>query len=143
MKKSISSIILLSTLSFYSIAQSNDQRSIVITHTQDNFAGQGYCSYAFKLESDNIDKFGDLEIKINAMDKKEKKIAEGILSVNSFGDSMATKSQEGFLEIECSDDIVNFEIVSAKEKIGENYKNITINIFTANNPKLATTSIKK
>lgn len=145
MKKIISIAALFSLLSFNVTAQSNTDypRSIVITHTQDSFAGQGFCSYTFNLDSSNVDKFGDLEIKINALNEKGNKVAEGILNIDSFGGSMATKSQDGFLEIECRDDISNFEIVSAKEKIGKTYKPISLSTFTAENPKLATVSIKK
>lgn len=135
-------VALLSTL-IPSFAVAVDQRYVSINHTAVHYVNSGMCSYNFTIDNGGDSEFSDMEITIKALDTFGRLISYGTMSVDAFGDSSATHSTDAYLEMECLDqEIHEFEVVGAVEMLGGKKVELPLNIFHAENPKLARVSVQ-
>ena len=88
----------LSALPFIIATLATPVHAIEFWNSNKVWAGQGQCSAVFTFDSGAMSPIKNLQVAVSALDKSGKKVGGGILQVNSFGDSNATRYAEAFLE---------------------------------------------
>ncbi|MEQ4924165.1 IrmA family protein [Proteus hauseri] len=146
--KKIAGCLILGLLSVSMSASATENRYASITHTQESFATQGYCSYEFSLDNggshmslDNAG-FGSLEITLQMKDKKGSVIGNEVLEVEPFGDIGANRSITASLAILC-DDIGEFKVIKVVEDKNGRKVQLPLSIFEPMNPELAKMSVSE
>lgn len=146
--KKITGCLILGLVSVSMSASATENRYASITHIQESFATQGYCSYEFSLDNggshmslDNAG-FGPLEITLQMKDKKGSVIGNEVLEVEPFGDIGASRSITASLAILC-DDIGEFKVIKAVEDKNGRKVQLPLSIFEPMNPELAKMSVSE
>ncbi|TDT52371.1 hypothetical protein DFO53_3536 [Enterobacter sp. AG5470] len=99
-------------------SQAENQRYISIRNTDSVWVPGNICALQFRLDNGgNGEAFNHLAITLRLKDKTGKTVSEGVMQVEPFGDSDATRSQNAFLESECQEDASQIEIVQATEEV--------------------------
>ncbi|MEM0554024.1 MULTISPECIES: IrmA family protein [Aeromonas] len=110
-----------------------EQRYLVIQHTDTVYANQGVCAYHFSLDSGGAGEFGRLYITLQFNDKKGKPLTESTLEVGPFGGSSATRYGGGFTEVDCGqvEQAKSITIIQATEVFAHNQvTQLPISTFT-------------
>ncbi|WP_405042230.1 IrmA family protein [Pantoea sp. SORGH_AS_0659] len=141
--RTILALIALS-ISGISSAYAEEQRYISIRNTDSVWVPGGICSLQFRLDNGGSGQgFNKLAVTMRVKDNKGDILEEGIMDVEPFGDSDATRSQNAYLETTCNDDASSVEVVKATEMINGKEFSLPLSVFDTQYYKPLTVTVNK
>lgn len=121
---------MLLSLASIAAASAEDQRYISIRNTDSVWAPGGICTLQFRLDNGGgAQGFNQLAVTMRVKDKQGNILEEGVMDVEPFGDSDATRSQHAFLETTCNDEASSIDIVKATEESDGKEINLPLSTF--------------
>lgn len=121
---------MLLSLTSIAAAFAEDQRYIIIRNTDSVWVPGGICALQFRLgNGGGAQGFNKLAVTMRVKDKQGNILEEGVMDVEPFGDSDATRSQHAFLETSCNDEASSIEIVNATEETDGKEINLPLSTF--------------
>lgn len=121
---------LIVALCFIPASFADNQRYISIRNTDNVWVPGNICALQFRLDNGGSGEgFNRLEITLRLKDKAGKVLGEGVMEVAPFGDSDATRSQNGFMESECQESLEKIEITAASEEVNGTKVPLALSIF--------------
>ncbi|MFS2221986.1 hypothetical protein JWF83_05695 [Pantoea sp. B65] len=141
--RAILAVIALS-ISGISSAYAEEQHYISIRNTDSVWVPGGLCSLKFQLDNGGSGQgFNKLAVTMRVKDNKGDIIEEGVMDVEPFGDSDATRSQNAYLETTCNDDASSIEVVKATEMINGKEFSLPLSVFDTQYYKPLTVTVNK
>jgi hypothetical protein len=108
----------------------DEQRHISIRNTDSVWLPGNICSLQFRLDNGGSGQgFHHLSVTLQLKDPQGNVLEQGVMKVEPFGDSDATRSQNAFLETECRDNVSSIGIVRASEEINGKKTDLPLTIF--------------
>lgn len=127
-----------------SSASAEEQRYISIRNTDSVWVSGGICSLQFRLDNGGSGQgFNKLAVTMRVKDNKGGTLEEGVMDVEPFGDSDATRSQNAYLETICNDDATSVEVVKATEIENGKEVSLPLTVFDTLYYKPLTVSVNK
>ena len=118
------------SLCLLSPAQAEEQRYISIRNTDMVWVPGNFCVWQFRLDNGGSGEgFGPLTLSLRLKDKGGNTLAMGNMTVATFGDSDATRSQEASLENECVENVSSVEIMKATEERNVYQIDLPLSVF--------------
>lgn len=112
------------------VSQANESRYISIRNTDSVWIPGNVCALQFRLDNGGSGEgFKHLEITLRLKDSAGKVLSEGVMSVEPFGDSDATRSQNGFMESECQETATQVDVVAATEEVDGLKQPLALSVF--------------
>ncbi|MGC0807316.1 IrmA family protein [Pantoea agglomerans] len=141
--RTILAVIALS-ISGISSAYAEEQRYISIRNTDSVWVPGGICSLQFRLDNGGSGQgFNKLAVTMRVKDNKGDILEEGIMDVEPFGDSDATRSQNAYLETTCNDNASSVEVVKATEMINGKEFSLPLSVFDTQYYKPLTVTVNE
>lgn len=127
--KGVFSVCALS-LCLLSPAQAEEQRYISIRNTDMVWVPGNVCVWQFRLDNGGSGEgFGPLTLFLRLKDKQGNTLAVGEMSVEPFGDSDTTRTQEASLEHECVENVSSVEIMKVTEASDGYQTDLPLSVF--------------
>ncbi|NQS85445.1 hypothetical protein HO175_08800 [Pantoea allii] len=127
-----------------SSASEEEQRYISIRNTDSVWVSGGICSLQFRLDNGGSGQgFNKLAVTMRVKDNKGGTLEEGVMTVEPFGNSDATRSQNAYLETTCNDDATSVEVVKATEIDNGKEVSLPLSVFDTQYYKPLTVSVNK
>lgn len=132
------------SVSCISSAYAEEQRYISIRNTDSVWLPGGICSIQFRLDNGGSGRgFNKLAVTMRVKDNKGDILEEGVMDVEPFGDSDATRSQNAYLETTCNDDDYSIEVVKATEMKNGKEVSLPLSVFDTQYYKPLTVTVNK
>lgn len=142
-KRAILALIALAVSGISSV-YAEEQRYISIRNTDSVWVPGGVCSLQFRLDNGGSGQgFNKLAVTMRVKDNKGDILEEGVMDVEPFGDSDATRSQNAYLETTCNDDASSIEVVKATEMINGKEFSLPSSVFDTQYYKPLTVTVNK
>lgn len=127
--KGVLSVCALS-LCLLSPTQAEEQRYISIRNTDMVWVPGNVCVWQFRLDNGGSgEEFGPLTLFLRLKDKQGNTLAVGEMSVEPFGDSDTTRTQEASLEHECVENVSSVEIMKVTEASDGYQTDLPLSVF--------------
>ncbi|MDZ7279157.1 IrmA family protein [Pantoea eucrina] len=130
-------------VSSLSAVAAGEQRYISIRNTDSVWVPGGICALQFRLDNGGSGQgFNNLALTLRIKNKQGETLEEGVMEVEPFGDSDATRTQQAYLDAPCHDDATSVEVINASETSDGKEINLPLSIFDAQYYQPLTVSIK-
>lgn len=132
MNNMMKSVISAATLSLCLLtpAHAEEQRYISIRNTDTVWVPGNICVYRFRLDNGGSGEgFGPLTLSLRLKDKQGNTLAVGEMSIEPFGDSDASRTQDASLEHECVENVSSVEIMKATEASEGYQTDLPLSVF--------------